>query len=85
MDDVWLYVALDNPKAADRLIDKLFTAIKRIAKNPYLGRSRDEIIDGVRSYRVGAYVIFYLIDRHHIRIVRVLHGARDIDSVFEAP
>jgi plasmid stabilization system protein ParE len=30
-----------------------------------------------------AYVIFYLVERDRIVIVRVLHGRRDIDAEFQ--
>jgi plasmid stabilization system protein ParE len=34
---------------------------------------------------VGRYVIFYLQDQGCLRIVRVLHGTRDVDAVFADP
>ena len=40
---------------------------------------------GLRSFPVDRYVIFYLQDQDCLRIVRVLHGARDVDAVFADP
>jgi hypothetical protein len=34
---------------------------------------------------VGRYLIFYLQDDVYLRIVRVLHGARDVEAVFADP
>jgi toxin ParE1/3/4 len=47
-----------------------------------IGRSRDELAPGMRSFPVGRYVVFYLPLDDGIDVVRVLHGARDIETVF---
>jgi toxin ParE1/3/4 len=50
-----------------------------------LGRSRDQLALGMRSFPVGNYLIFYLPIKNGIVIVRVLSGYRDLDSLFEVP
>jgi plasmid stabilization system protein ParE len=37
----------------------------------------------MRSVVVGMYVIFCVIERDHITVVRVLDGRRDIDAEFQ--
>lgn len=49
-----------------------------LAANPGLGRKRDEIRNGLRSFVKGSHTIFYRVLESHIRIVRILHGSRDI-------
>jgi toxin ParE1/3/4 len=49
---------------------------------PMMGRARDEIEQGLRSFPFGRYVIFYMPSDDGIDVVRVLHSARDIDAVF---
>jgi toxin ParE1/3/4 len=39
----------------------------------------------LRSFAVGRYVIFYLTIPAGVQIVRVLHGARDIEAAFTKP
>jgi toxin ParE1/3/4 len=39
----------------------------------------------LRSFAVGRYVIFYLAIPGGVQIVRVLHGARDIEAAFTKP
>lgn len=46
-----------------------------------MGRERPEIRPGIRSFGVMSWVIFYRIGEGHIKIVRVLHGARDLDAI----
>jgi toxin ParE1/3/4 len=80
--DIWWYIAQDNPKAADGLLDKIEERCTMLARCPEMGASRDELMDGLRSLPVGNYVIFYLPINHGIEIVRVLSGMRDIDALF---
>jgi len=46
-----------------------------------MGRSRPGLATDLRSLPVGRYVIFYVPLPKGVEIVRVLHGARDIESV----
>jgi toxin ParE1/3/4 len=48
-----------------------------------MGRSRLELAPDLRSFPVGQYVIFYLPLPKGVEIVRVLHGARDIESILQ--
>lgn len=50
----------------------------QIVKNPDLGKKRDEIKIGLRSLPKNSHVIFYRLMEDSIRIVRVLHGSRDL-------
>jgi toxin ParE1/3/4 len=62
------------------LIDDHFRALVR---QPDMGRSRPELAPEVRSFPVGQYVIFYVPLAKAVDIVRVLHGARDIESILQ--
>jgi toxin ParE1/3/4 len=55
-----------------------------LANAPKAGREREELEAGLRSFVEGSYIIFYRIVSGSIEIVRVLHGARDIESLFES-
>lgn len=60
-------------------IDEIF---KMLMKNPESGKQRNEIKEGLYSFPKDNHVIFYRILEDHIRIVRVLHGSRDIPNYF---
>jgi toxin ParE1/3/4 len=49
-----------------------------LAANPELGRKRDEIREGLRSFIKGSHTIFYRVLKSRIRIVRILHSSRDV-------
>ena len=80
--DIWDRIAEEDVTAADRWVDQLDTALNRLATQPMMGRSREELADNLRSLPFRRYVIFYLPIEDGIDVVRVLHGARDIDAMF---
>jgi toxin ParE1/3/4 len=74
------HIAKDNPGVVTRL-----RGLARIlAGAPALGRARPELGAGVRSFPADRHVLFYrpLRGAAGIQIVRVLHGARDVDAIF---
>lgn len=49
-----------------------------------MGRTRPELLSNLRSIPIGNYVIYYIPRQRGIEIVRVLHGSRDLDSLFDS-
>ena len=82
LDDIWWYIAQDNPEAADCLLDRIEERCRALARFPEMGASREELMPGLRSLPIGNYVVFYLQIEDGIEIVRVLPGMRDIDAFF---
>ena len=80
--EIWLRIASDSPFHADRFLDLLDDKMRRLADAPGMGRSRPELTPGLRGFPVGDYLIFYRPLPFGIEVVRVLHGARDIDALF---
>jgi toxin ParE1/3/4 len=81
--EIWDYIADDSPDRADDLIATFDTKFRILAGQPELGRRRDELSENLRSLAVGRYVIFYLPIPKGIEVVRVLHGARDMNALFQ--
>jgi len=81
--EIWSYIAEDSVANADTFIDKLYEATQLLAGNPGLGRHRKELAPQIQSFPFGRYIIFYRVIADATEIVRVLHGARDIGSIFE--
>jgi len=80
--EIWDYIADDNVATADRWVDRLDEQFRVLASQPMMGRARDELAPGLRSFPFGRYVVFYVPLDGGIDVVRVLHGARDVDAVF---
>lgn len=84
LSEIWAYIAEDSIANADAFAALIDNKPHLLAKQPGMGRSRPELGQGLRSFVVGHYVVFYRPGSKGIEIVRVLHGARDIDTIFEA-
>lgn len=80
--DIYRYIAKDNPAAAGRLRDALYEKFRMLSRQPLIGEACDELFPGLRNFPVGNYVIFYTPTDRGVRIVRVIHGARDIEALF---
>ena len=80
IESIWQFIAEDNLRAADALIDRIEQALDMLAQNPFAGRARSELASKLRSFPVGNYIIFYVPESHGIGVVRVMNGRRDIDA-----
>lgn len=80
--EIWNTIADDSLAAADRWVGRLDEQFRMLAAQPMMGRAREELAPGVRNFPSGRYVVFYMPMDDGIDVVRVLHGARDIDAVF---
>ncbi len=76
--EIAVHLYRQNPVAADRVLDRIEKKCRSISDFPEMGRRREELGKGLRSFPVGKYVIFYRPRADGIEIIRVLHGARDL-------
>lgn len=78
--DIWLEVTEDNPPAADDLYNRFEARAEILRRFPELGPLRPDIAPEARALVELPYLILYRIIPGGVQIVRVLHGARNIDS-----
>ena len=81
--EIWVYIAEASVTNADRFAARIDKAFGLLAGRPGIGRVRLELHPHLRSFVIGQYVVFYLPLKNGIDVIRVLHGARDIETVFE--
>jgi toxin ParE1/3/4 len=82
LNDIHDYIAQHSPTAAARVIGEINERCDLLADNPMMGRSRPEFGRDVRSFPSGAYIIFYRPAEDSVEILRVIHGARNIEAMF---
>jgi toxin ParE1/3/4 len=82
--EIWEYIAEDSEEQADAFLAAIDRKFQVLADRPGMGRARDELAEGLRSFPVGKYVVFYRPIPGGIEIIRVLHGARDMDAILDA-
>lgn len=77
-------------ETALRFYDAARTTFEKLARMPGIGQRRDSSqprLAGLRVWRIEGFenhLVFYRPIEDGIEIVRVLHGARDIDSVLKS-
>jgi len=81
LDDVWSYIAADNPDAADSFLRRMLARCQSYSHQPRLGESRSELGREVRCFSVERYVLYYKPIVDGIELIRVLHGSRDIQQL----
>lgn len=80
--DIWTFIAEDDPAAADRLLDRIDEVCGLLAENPQMGPARPDLRPELRYMIVARYLILYRVVAERVEIVRVVHGARDLPSLF---
>ena len=53
LDEIWWYIAQDNPVNADKFIDEIETTCRQLARSTGMGKNRDELHPGLQSFPVG--------------------------------
>jgi len=82
IEEIGDYIHARNPRAALRFISELRLRLAKISDAPRGGARRPELWEGLRSIPFHRYVIFYSVtSSDDVRIERVLHGSRDIDTL----
>lgn len=84
LKEIWTYVAEHNTAAANKLIKEITRRFIILRDQPHMGREQDKLLVNLRSFAVKNYLIFYQPLEGGIEILRVLHGSRDIGSIFES-
>jgi toxin ParE1/3/4 len=80
IDDIWEFIAADNPDAADRMVTTIHTTLATLGDHPKLGsqgrrsRTREFVVAG------SPYLLIYRISKDFLEVVHVVHGARNRKS-----
>jgi toxin ParE1/3/4 len=89
LDGIYAYLARNSQTAAERFLEAVQRAFENLAIMPELGgrsESRHKALADLRVWPIRGfrrYLIFYRTMPDGIEIRRVIHGARDIESLFE--
>jgi toxin ParE1/3/4 len=84
LEDISDYIARENPQRAVSFILEMQERCDKIANMPLAFPLRPELGEGFRMMVFKNYLIFYKIDEDTIRIERVLHGARNVQVLFDS-
>ena len=80
---IGLYIAEDDPIRAQSFVAELQEKTKKILEWPAGFQARDDISPGLRSAVHGRYLILFRDLQTEIRIVRIVHGARNLRELID--
>lgn len=87
--ECFAFIAADSVAAADRFLQASNEVFDTISRLPHLGRAYEFLnpqLTGLRWLQVPGfdnYLVFYRPADGEVKIVRVLHGSRDIKHVLD--
>lgn len=86
--DIYSFIALDSPTAADRILDRLQASIEVLTRNPRIFERRPDIRPSTRVLIEGPYLVLYEVhpdtDNRPVRevvLVRVVDGRRNLKQL----
>lgn len=88
--DHFSYLAQQSPDLGQRFLDEVAASYELLALTPELGAiypSNHPRLGNIRVWSVkgfAKYLIFYFANERTVEVVRVLHGARDLDVILGA-
>ena len=82
LHQIWEYIAERKPAAADRIVSKLSRAFDLLTTFSGMGDDCADLGRGLRSWPVKPYLVFFRPTGGGIEVIRILHGARDLDASY---
>jgi toxin ParE1/3/4 len=83
LSEIWVYVAensgIDN---ANNLNRQFLERFPLLAEFPQMGRARPELAPDVRSFPINNFVVLYRSTDYGIEILHIVHGRRQIETLF---
>ena len=81
---IWHYYAeqVGNPDLADRMVGEIVSGFRQVAATPGMDHLRRDLSEEpLRFWNVRRYLIAYRPEVRPLEIVRVIHGARDMQAI----
>lgn len=84
LEEIADFIARDSPQRAISFIAEIRATCEKLADAPLGYELQPQLDPDIRRAVHGRYLIFYSVYPKHIRIQRILHGARDLtDDLFD--
>lgn len=79
LDEIYIWIAKDNPAAADRVINEIIDSTELLGHFPYIGHAGRAF--GTQEWVVAGlpYIVVYTVDpgADELAVIGVFHGARN--------
>lgn len=83
--EIWNYLSeKENFDLADNVRETILAQICKVAESPGIGHRRSDLTDKeVLFWRVFSYLVVYVPESAPLQVARILHGARDVQSLLD--
>ncbi|MFZ5492577.1 MAG: type II toxin-antitoxin system RelE/ParE family toxin [Pseudomonadota bacterium] len=80
------HIAADSPRYARQFSERIIRAVRKLHEFPLIGRKVPEAdLDNVRELIFQNYRIIYHVEEHHLFVLSVTHGSRDLTRQSNQP
>ena len=85
----WYLVEQDVAEVAAQFVEAVQASVEHLVRTPNMGaprRLRNPALKGLRVWPVRGFdefLIFYVVAGDVVRVMRILHGKRDIDRILK--
>lgn len=85
----WYLIDQDAPDVAFRFLEAVDSSVEQLVRMPHMGTLKplkNPALEGLRSWPVTGFEdmrIYYMVRGEILRVVRVLHGKRDLGRILE--
>jgi plasmid stabilization system protein ParE len=77
LTEIWEYIAIENPDAADRVLEEILEAIRALLPFPQSGHSRPDLTSRPTRFQVVRdFLVAYAPEENPLVVLAVLHGGR---------
>lgn len=80
-EDIQRHISEDCPERARRFVEELRSHARLIATHPLSYRVRPDFGRDMRAVTFRGYLLFYRVVGNDMRLLRVMHGARDLSEL----
>ncbi|MDA8017187.1 MAG: type II toxin-antitoxin system RelE/ParE family toxin [Thermoanaerobaculia bacterium] len=87
LEDILKYIAEESGSAAicEKVASDFMAAFDNLAASPGIGWKREDLTGrSIRWWRVHSYLAAYNPETKPLRVIRIVHGARNLDSLFQS-
>jgi len=78
---LWVHIALENPSAADRALDRIEERCNVLRDYPLSGPARPDIASDARILIIDRWIALYRLIEGGVQIVRLADGAQDLTQL----
>ena len=82
LDGIWRYLAQQSSENATHFITRFEEVFSLLDDFPQIGRERNDLRLGIRSYVYQRYVVLYRQVEEDVLIEAIIRGDRDIEGMF---